>query len=1096
MKKFICIGFSVLLSILANVVFAQTNIYSKLHFESISIVEGLSQNNVTDIFQDSRGYLWIGTKAGLNMYDGNTLEIFKNDPEEAGSISNNMIYGICEDSQGNIWVGTENGLNKFNRQKHSFESFYSNAQNSKINISDDIVYSVFCDNEGSLWVKTPSTIDRINLSTNVSISYKYEKCFFSQQSENYRHVIFQDSYGVVWFGTTEGLAYYEPAVDEIINFKHNKLNQTTLSNNEVRCIFEDAKKQLWIGTSNGLNLFNRQTNQFNRFIPNVCISGITSSIDNQNLWISTGSQGLLYFSTKTNTYNQHLYSTTVNSITSNKTNCILKDRSNILWIGTKNGLNKLDIKPKKIKILNLDLHVSAVHSDLENIYVGTKNNGLFVVNKNSLKTTTHLLKDLEVTDISPMKNGLILVCLQKSVWVYNPKDNSIVPFEKHFKVQMHFSTENRLLKAVFEDSKNNIWLGSTSGIFRYNKNNGRIQSFDKFSNTRSLPSNSIYCFYQDSDENVWIGTEKGLVLFTYDNNKFKHVKHDSDNIKHKNTNKIYSIIEDKNKRLWVGTNSGLYSFKTADSTYRFYTEKNGLPNNQIFGLQEHNNCIWISTNKGLAKYYIEKKLFKEFDLSDGIQGYEFSINCSSKDENGLLFFGGSEGLNIFHHDSIKENKTIPNLELSKLSYFHKNIKKTIYISEKTDIVLPYKNNTVNISFSAIEFTQPNKNQYKYFLEGMDEEWHNIANQNSINFSNLPSGTYQLKVLVSNNDGIWGQEKILNIEVETPIWRTTYAKIFYILALLSILYIYIEAKTKSLRNANKTLVEKEQAAIEIAKQKEELAVKNKSITDSITYAKRIQWAIMPSRAKFKQLLPNSFILYMPKDIVSGDFYWITEIDDIIFVAAVDCTGHGVSGAFMSIIGYDLLRNITKERGIFKPSEILDYLNKALIELLTKNEMEDDTTVKDGMDMSLVAIHKNKGILEYAGAFNPLYIIRNNKLISIKGDRFSVGLGNEHEDVPFKNHVVKIQPGDMFYLFSDGYADQFGGPKEKKLKYLGFRHILLSMNNMPYVKQARALKQQFNKWKGDLEQVDDILVLGFNADNYLEKLEKPGEKKDNS
>jgi serine phosphatase RsbU (regulator of sigma subunit) len=187
--------------------------------------------------------------------------------------------------------------------------------------------------------------------------------------------------------------------------------------------------------------------------------------------------------------------------------------------------------------------------------------------------------------------------------------------------------------------------------------------------------------------------------------------------------------------------------------------------------------------------------------------------------------------------------------------------------------------------------------------------------------------------------------------------------------------------------------------------------------------------MPSRAKFKQLLPESCILYMPKDIVSGDFYWITEIQDKIFIAAVDCTGHGVPGAFMSIIGYDLLRNITKERKIFKPSEILDYLNKALIELLTKNEMEDDT-VKDGMDMSICVFHKTKGILEYAGAFNPLYIIRDGKIMTIKGDRFSVGLGNEHEDVPFKNHIIKVQKGDTFYLFTDGYADQFGWQTGKK------------------------------------------------------------------
>lgn len=1104
MKKLLLVFFVTICSFVH--VTAQDNfLYSNtLHFEDFSIEHGLSQNNVTCIFQDSRGFLWVGTYAGLNCYDGKSFEVFKNDPENEQSISDNMIYDITEDVFGNIWIATENGLNTYNRNDNTFSSFFTYYDNTLFTISDNLVYAVHADNEGKIWILTASHVDRIDPTTGANKRYLYEKDIFAQESENYRHSIFQDSYGVVWIGTPRGLSYYEPHIDALVIFKHTPFDSHSLSNNEVRYIYEDEHHNLWIGTSNGLNLFQRNTKSFIRYYytsHNSIITGIASGKTKHELWITTDNHGLLHFSIPQKQFDAYTHSHYSNSITTNETNCIIKDRSNILWIGTRNGLNKLDIKPKKFNLLRLSknphedfrVHTTSIYLQNTYLFIGSRLHGLYVHNTlmQNTKQFSLSLKNFpsnHITSISPHSSGNIIITSDNAIFFYSPETHTIRSIEKKYPQFDISILGNRIIKTCIEDSHGNIWVGTNSGIFLLDINRQRLIHFDKYSNTRFLPSNNILCLFEDSKKNIWIGTNNGLAKYSHTKQHIEAYSHTKRKGKSRNQNRIYTMYEDNQNKIWLGTNSGLYMFREADDLFEFYTEKNGLPNNQIFGITGHNQEIWISTNKGLARFNTRSESFRYYDPSDGIQGYEFSPNSVFKTDAGIIFFGGTQGINFFHPDSIQDNTVPPNLELLRITYFQNNERQVIHLADKRTVTLPAKHNFLSVHFAAIEFTQPHKNRYKYILEGLDNEWHDIGNQSSINYSSLPSGTYTLNVIGLNNDGIAGHERILTITVLTPFWKTAWALLLYVVLFGFIIYLIVESRTKTLRIANKSLTEKQKAALEIAKQKEELTIKNKSITDSITYAKRIQWAIMPSRAKFKQLLPNSFIFYMPKDIVSGDFYWITEIQDKIFIAAVDCTGHGVPGAFMSIIGYDLLRNITKERKIHKPSEILDYLNKALVELLTKNQMEDETTVKDGMDLSICVLHKTKGIIEFAGAFNPLYIVRNNKIISIKGDRFSVGLGNEHEDVPFKNHIIKVQKGDTFYMFSDGYADQFGGPSRKKMKYLRFRHLLLSIHNLPFIKQNRALKDYFMNWKGEMEQIDDILVIGFNVDNYIESIQK--------
>ena len=252
-------------------------------------------------------------------------------------------------------------------------------------------------------------------------------------------------------------------------------------------------------------------------------------------------------------------------------------------------------------------------------------------------------------------------------------------------------------------------------------------------------------------------------------------------------------------------------------------------------------------------------------------------------------------------------------------------------------------------------------------------------------------------------------------------------------------------------------------------------KNKSITDSIRYAKRLQKALLPTDAAMKQLFPQSFVFFKPKDIVSGDFYWVEQWGHHTLIAAVDCTGHGVPGAFMSIVGHNLLSQAVNVLGLSKPSLILNETNKQLSRKLNQNP--DEVTVRDGMDISLISINYTKGIIEFAGANKPLWILRNDEVIEIKGNKFPIGAYVGEELQKFTNHEWELQKGDYIYLFSDGYADQFGGPLGKKFKYKLLQKIILDNHKKPLIEQRNILEKTFEDWRGNIDQLDDVLVIGI-------------------
>ena len=1072
---------------------------SNLRFERFGLDDGLSQLTVNCIYQDSEGFIWLGTQSGLNKYSGISTKPFKvysNKILDKNSLSDNWINAITEDTHNNIWIGTRAGLNKLDKKTNKITRYLSDPTDPN-SLSNNNILGLYVDKKGFIWIKTPKDLNKLDTRTGKFYIYENNYDYFNESKSENPLPIISDSLGNLWIGSNQGLQYFDVGFEQPKTYDTQNSN---ISDNNVNAIVRDKKGNLWVGTNNGLNYYITKTKTFIKYFHDNEKNSISNNyitsllLDHKgNLWIGTYNGGLNKFDFKENkiyTYKNDPMSS--ESLSHNVILSLYQDRSKILWVGTYGGgLDKIDIKKKKFKSMTTSnglsyKEIAGLFIDNDSLfYVGYWGAGMDVIN---LKTKDKFnyssqnrinkfrLKNDYVHVIKKLSDGYIWLGTRSGLELLDQKTGFIYDVSDIYK---DIIVNNRVT-AIAEDYNHTVWIGTEKGVITYNLLTKQLNTFYHNSkDSLSISENFVYAIIVDDKNRVWIGTKNGLNIYNQETNSFIKFFSDVNNPYSLSNNTVYALHQDYYGNIWVATGSGLN--KTTYKSKRFitYTTNNGMPSNLIYAILEDNNHnIWVSTGYGLAKINdIVEKIYS-YTKDDGLVSLEFNHGSYFRNHDGTLYFGGTEGINYFFPDSMKKNYNIPNMVFTKFKYRNNKREVSKYIENGQTINLTYKDHNIYIEFAALEFTNPKKNSYRYKLDKNNEndKWENLGNTNSISFYNLTYGTHKIYIEGSNNDRVWNKKPLeLTIIVNPPFWRTIYAYISYFVIAFIIIFWYIKSKSKKLRKAQQLLRIKQLASLEIQKQKKELEVKNKSIFDSINYAQRIQQAIMPSEYLLKKLLPESFIFYKPKDIVSGDFYWVAEKEDKIFIAAVDCTGHGVPGAFMSIIGFDLLRNITKEQGVNNPSEILNRLNKGVSDTFSKNADEND--VKDGMDLALIVIDRNSRELTFAGAMNPLYLVRNNKLIIIKGNRFSVGKASIDENQNFDEHKVKLQKGDVIYIFSDGYADQFGGQFGKKYKFRRFKHLLLTIHKLSPKKQKEFLDDNLKSWKGELEQVDDILIIGI-------------------
>ncbi len=1050
-RRLIHIGHRLLLSML---VCSGIPSYAQTYFfDNYGSEQGLESSKVFSIIQAKDDYIWLGTKAGLSKFDGLT---FQNYTLENG-LARGGVRVIYEDVEGIIWFGHEGGgITRYNGK--NFDSIYITDKIPNLNITS-ITYGP----EGNLWVSTSMDgVYRIFNPHDELRKIRYDHFKGKKLSDRiFSSILTSD--GTLYFVTDAGIRKFIPETNTFKTYIPKGLDTYFA----ISLIYEDSHNNFWFGTYNGgLYKQNGSSGKFSYYdikhgLANNWISAITEDVTG-NIWVGHWDQFEGGGVTRIDNSGNLKVFNTKNGLHDNKIWCIAADKEGNILIGTTE--HGMDIFKGEHFITYttqdglINNQVSAITQDVNNrIWFGTYG-GITVFNPRQ-KTFDYFTQ--QNNHISNMirflkrdADGNIWIgTSDQGVIKYHSKRNS---FEYMSLINSNFPRAGGIyindVYALETDLDNAVWVGTFDGLLRYDNSQGTIKTFTQIN---GLPGNTISSLYADSKNNLWIGVKnKGLTLSTP-----------------QGFSRIYAVkdvtptclTEDRNGRLWIGTDAnGVLSLK--DTAVERFTTHEGLLSNLInFIITDDNNNIYVGTNNGLNKIIPgENKIFV-YTKKSGFTGIETKTNAAFKDHGGKLWFGTVNG--VMCHDPALERKTA----IEPLTHINKMLVNSEPMDFRKKLRLSHTEKQVAFQYSSICLSDPDAVRYRIMLEGWESEWVDMGIQNSIIYQ-LPPGNYTFKVIARNNTGNWNSEpQTVSFTILAPFYQRGWFIISAAFIVAFFIFMVIKIRERNLLHEKRVLETKvQERTVALSNANEQLAVRNKDITDSIKYAKRIQFAILPPDIPFD----GTFILFKPKDIVSGDFYWLTTHAGKEFIAAVDCTGHGVPGAFMSFIGYTSLNKIVIEHDILEPAGILNQLNEEVASTLHQKGEE---IVNDGMDIALICYDPEKSELQYAGAFNPLWILRDTDIIEVKANRFAIGrsTGKENE---FTNHILKIERNDVVYLFSDGYSDQFGGDEGKKFKTKNFKDLLMTFSEKSMDEQRYILESSFEQWKGTFDQIDDVLVIG--------------------
>jgi len=1069
-----------------------------IKFEHISLEDGLSQSSVYGIVQDTKGFMWFATLDGLNKYDGYTVTVYRNKTGDSSSISDNVINCLYVDPPeygGSFWIGTRGeGLDKFSRLNETFESYGQNNLDS-LSISSKNVTAIL-GTENYLWVATVSGLNRIDRRA------KTFKHYYKKQglADNEINTLFSDKTGNIWIGTKSGLNKLDIATEKFETYTFG----TNPGIYNIKTGLYSIDGFLYLGTNNGFIKLNLQSKEFKvfQFQSNSkgLSSNITTSITEDKdgiIWIGTEKGGLNRFDKKTEQFYVYNHDPSIqSSLQTNNILTLYQDKANILWVGNSlGGINKWNRAAEDLSVFRHNPYndLSLSSNQVRHIYedskgrtwIGTVQGGLnrFIKEKNMFIHFRY-----NPNKLSSLPNDHVRTIIEDSkgrYWIgtdgggfcqFFPETGRFITYKKNDKDSN--SINNNHIWRIIEDKKGRIWIATKGGgVNVFNPDNQIFKAYTHNKNDiKSISNDEVTTVFEDHLGTIWVGTfGGGLNRWDENTNTFKRYRYKKSDPNSIGNDRIYAIVEDSKGRLWIGTKGSLDYYDRKKDSFISYDEKDGFPNNVIMGILEDNQGnLWVSTNSGLSKFNPETKKLRNYSISDGLQSNEFLVGSFCKRSTGELIFGGINGFNVFDPEKIKDNPNKPSVVITGFKVSNAEIEFDTAISEKKIIILDHTQKDISFDFVALDYIFPQKNQYKYKLIGFDKDWVDIKFQRYATYTNLPPGDYTFKVIGSNNDEVWNEEGVeITVIIEPAIWQRTWFKISSLILLISIVLLLFYLRIRTIKKRNEHLEEQVRLrTAEVVEQRDQIHEQKKEIEDSIVYAKRIQTGTLPLEEHSKKILPEHFVLFKPKDIVSGDFYWTGQKDGKSIAIAADCTGHGVPGAFMSMLGISYLNKIINEEGITQPDEILNNLRENVIKSLHQAKGDE---IRDGMDIAVLSIDYNKMKLQYSGANNPLYYIADNEEIKvIKADKMPIALYDKMDN--FVLHEIDIKPNNSFYIFSDGYADQFGGPKERKFMYKPFRKLLLENVSQSMEEQKEILDKTIMKWKGELHQIDDIVVLG--------------------
>lgn len=765
---------------------------SSARFERVMDEFGNVLTGPSQVIQDKYGIIWIGSVDGLVRYDGYHYKFYKHDLDNPESICSNRITTLLEDSNGILWVGTEgDGLDQFNRAQETFIHFRYNADRSN-SLSEGRVNVLYKDSLGNLWVGTSNGgLNRLEEHTGTFAHYSYDPENPSSLVSNTVYAIYDDSHGDMWVGTNNGLERFNRQTGEFTHFQHDPNNQISLSHNAVYAIQEDPWGMLWLGTyGGGLNSFDRETGVFTKFRfdprdPTSLSNDIITSliVDRSGmLWIGTMGGGINWLDPRTNVINRYQYDTeNPHSPSSSYINSLFEDRAAILWVSTSRMLDKYD--PYKVKFTHQFYrdHVTALYEDSQNyVWVGAFD-GLYKYDTANDQITHFHYKPEDANSISEWRITGIVEDRPGVLWV-GTNGGGLKRFDSQYQkltVYRHDphimeSLPSDIITALYIDRQWNFWVGTDNGLARYNRQDEHFINLPLTTSSADLGGDKIVrAILEDQLGRLWIGTEGGgLKRFEPDTGlmtTFRHNKNDPDSLRN---NVIYALFEDSNGVLWIGTEGGLQRFNQESEKFSYYSVEHGLPDDEVYAiLEDQNGNLWVSTNNGLSKFNPMTGMFRNYDTEDGLQDNQFST-AALRRRTGEMLFGGVNGISTFSPDQISDNPYIPPIVLLGLRQDGQEIQMEQGIESLTGLSLSGLANNFEFEFAALSYSQPERNQHAYMLEGYDNAWNYLGTERTGRYTNLPGGTYTLHLKGSNDDGVWNETGLaIRLNIVPPFWET-------------------------------------------------------------------------------------------------------------------------------------------------------------------------------------------------------------------------------------------------------------------------------------------------------------------------------------
>ncbi len=823
--------------------FTLSNDHHSLHFETIDISQGLSQNSVMTIAKDQNGFMWFGTEDGLNRYDGITFKQFRHNPLDSSTLNSSSIYSSLVDRHGNLWIGTYvSGLNKYVDSTESFIHYPHDPLDS-LTLGEGSIYGLQEDHDGHLWIGTSgSGLFRLNPNTGISVSVIELITNGGILADPVIYSLFEDHEHQLWISTLNGLSVLDLKTYAMKTYRYDEKNPSSLFDNNVNFVYEtyDGENyQIWVGTNwGGLDLYNPETDGFihlgfeskiNPDYPETSVSRMIQ-IDENCLWVGTDSKGILVLDLKGNLL--EIIRKKVYDETALNDDLIQSfyDDGEIVWVGTAgSGVSKYNRTRKQFHSLSYDpldpkgLHdnrILRIEGDSQgNLWIATWSAGLTYYNTSTREFTKYKHDPDDLNSVSD--NGIqdILVDRNDNLWVISSSSN--LDFLRKGSKDFEHITPNpddpkalgsEYILCLTEDAMGNIWLGSwLEGLYRLNPATMEFENFkEPATNDISLGQLSYYCLFEDSRGKIWIGAEnEGLISFDLETQTIKQYKANPSDPTTLPNNDVMCFYEDRIGNIWLGTyGGGLSRFDPKKGTFFNFSTEDGLPSNAVYSIfPDDHGGLWLSTNNGLAKYHPTKNILKTFDISDGVLSREFNPGGCRLD-NGWIYFGGVKGITYFHPDEIKENYNIPPVIFTELSIMNtpigigQNFKGRIVLTKALTtsprLELYPEDVFFSLNFASLDYYHPESNSYAYYLAGFDDEWRQLGHQRSVTFTNIPPGEYTLLLKGSNNDQKWNNKGAsLKIIIHPEFYETWWFISSCLFLLILIVFIIYKLRTNFL-----------------------------------------------------------------------------------------------------------------------------------------------------------------------------------------------------------------------------------------------------------------------------------------------------------